>query len=317
MRARVLKSGKREFSCKILESNEMVQATALGKLLKGKEIVVGDYVDIETIEETGEYQISSVEERNNEIFRVIVRENKRKVTAANCDLMIILTSVSRPEYKRGIVDRFLVRAYQWDIEPVVVFNKMDEFNSDELDISFETERLSRLGIKTFETSAKFQDYQKMFLELGIEDLKDYIRNKTSIFLGQSGVGKSKIISALSDGEIELLSQQVGRAGKGSHTTTWSEIIECKAFSTIDSPGIRSFSLEDISPDDLIEYFPDLVDIACKCKFSNCAHSSNTKGCAFWELDQDNRDTQLIMSRLDSFRRIYSEISQTPQWAKKI
>ena len=294
----------------------MIQACALGKLLRGKEIVVGDYVTLEKIADGEEYQIAAVEERKSEIFRVIVRENKKKVTAANCDLMIILTSVSKPEFKRGIVDRFLVRAYQWGIEPVVVFNKMDEFDTQEMDFSFEVDRLSLLGIKCYEVSAKFEDYKIRFLNLGISDLKNYIKNKTSIFLGQSGVGKSKMISALSDGEIKLLSQQVGRAGKGSHTTTWSEIVECDSFSTIDSPGIRSFSLEDISPDDLLTFFPDLVEIACQCKFNNCSHDEKTKGCAFWKLDQNDRNTALIMSRLDSYLRIYSEISETPQWAKK-
>ncbi|MGZ3809588.1 MAG: GTPase RsgA, partial [Bacteriovorax sp.] len=133
LKARVFKSAKREFDCKIEGTGEMVVATALGNLLKGDEntIVVGDYVMIEN------NVITEVLPRTNEIYRLIIREQKKKVTASNCDLMVIVSSVSRPEYKRGIVDRFLVRAHQWGIRPLIVFNKMDEYNEDELDIMFE------------------------------------------------------------------------------------------------------------------------------------------------------------------------------------
>ena len=121
LKARVNKSAKREFECRILDSGELVVATALGNLLKGDEnsIVVGDYVMIDN------NVIVEVLPRTNEIFRLIVREQKKKVTASNCDLMVIVSSVSRPEYKRGIVDRFLVRAHQWGIRPLIVFKKMD------------------------------------------------------------------------------------------------------------------------------------------------------------------------------------------------
>jgi len=317
MRARVIRSAKREFDCKIMDSGEVVTATALGKLLKKNEtVVVGDFVELSKIEETGEYQISKREERSNEIFRIIIREQKKKVTAANCDLLIILCSVSKPEYKRGLVDRYLVRAHQWQIEPIVIFNKMDEYTEDLFDIKFETDRLNDLGVKCFETSAKFEDYKNRYLDAGAEELKEYIKGKTSIFLGQSGVGKSKSITSLSDGKVDLKTKNVGKGGKGSHTTTWSEIIECGEFTTIDSPGIRSFSLDDIDPEQLLSYFPDLEEIAVTCKFTNCTHAENAKGCRFWtDYNPETREGELVHSRLDSFKRIYEEISQIPAWQR--
>ncbi len=318
-RARVIRSAKREFDCKILETGEVVTATALGNLVKKNEsIVVGDYVTLDQLEETNAYQISKREERKNEIFRIIIREQKKKVTAANCDLLIILSSVSKPEYKRGLIDRYLVRAHQWQIEPVVVFNKMDEYTEDLFDIRFETDRLKELGVKCFETSAKHLEYKRKYLDAGVSELKEYIKGKTSIFLGQSGVGKSKSISSLSGGEIDLRVKNIGKGGKGSHTTTWSEIIECGDFTTIDSPGIRSFSLEDIDPDELISYFPDLDEIAVNCKFTNCTHESNAKGCKFWtEHAPDTREGELVHSRLESFKRIHEETSQVPTWQKNV
>jgi len=313
-KARVFKSAKREFDCQILESKQMVVATALGNLLKGDEnsIVVGDFVMIDD-----KNTIVEVLPRTNEMFRLIVREQKKKVTASNCDLMVIVSSVSRPEYKRGIVDRFLVRAHQWGIRPLMVFNKMDEYNPDNLDIHFECDRMKNLGIECFEISALDPYYKTRYLGLGIDDLKDRLRNKTSIFLGQSGVGKSKLITASSDGHIHLLSKEVGKVGKGTHTTTWSEIVDCETMSLIDSPGIRSFGVEDLLEEDLISYFPDLEEGAVLCKFSNCNHLEGTNGCYFYsKLDHNSHQAKLLMSRLESYLRMKEEISQTPSYLKK-
>ena len=311
IKARVFKSAKREFECK-LSSGEMIVATALGNLLKGDDnsIVVGDYVMIENT------TIVEVLPRLNELYRLIIREQKKKVTASNCDLLVIVSSVSRPEYKRGIVDRFLVRAHQWGIRPLMVFNKMDQYNPDLLDIQFEFDRMNNLGIECFEISAAKDDYQRRFLDLGLEDLKARLLLKTSIFLGQSGVGKSKLISRVSDGKINLLSNEVGKIGKGKHTTSWSEIVDCESMSLIDSPGIRSFGVEDLLKEELITYFPDIEEAAVKCKFSNCEHQEDSKGCFFYNLDQTLRTTQLLMSRLDSFCRMKEEVSETPSYLKK-
>lgn len=320
LKARVCRSAKREFECKLLDSEKTVMAKAMGNLLKKNEtIVVGDYVEIEKDQSLDIYHIVKVAPRSSEIFRVIIREAKKKVTAANCDLLIILTSVSKPEYKRGIIDRFLVRAYQWGVEPIVVFNKMDEYNEDSFDIKFERDRLKSLSIKSFEISAKDSNYKNSYLELGPESLKNYLKNKTAIFLGQSGVGKSSTISWLSGGEIDLRVKAVGKGGKGAHTTTWSEIIDFDDFSLIDSPGIRSFSIDDLVGENLIDYFPDLSDIAVNCKFSDCNHIENSKGCAFREnkTNLDDYEYKLLISRLDSFLRMNDEIAEIPVWQKKV
>lgn len=311
LKARVLRSAKREFICK-LENKELVTATALGNLLKGDEcsIVVGDYVIIEN------KTIVEILPRTNELYRLIIREQKKKVTAANCDLLVIVCSVSRPEYKRGIVDRFLVRAHQWGIRPIVVFNKMDQYDPNLLDIQFELERMNHLGVNCFEVSCTDPNFTNQYLEFGMSDLKKILQSKTSIFLGQSGVGKSKLIGLVSDGKIQLLSREVGKVGKGTHTTTWSEIVDCDTMSLVDSPGIRSFGVEDLLVENLLSYFPDIEEHAGKCKFSNCDHFENSKGCYFHTLDKTYRSTQLILSRLDSFIRMKEEISSIPSYLKK-
>lgn len=320
-KAQVIRSAQRQFTCKIHsgeKEGQTVEATALGNLLKGDTIVVGDKVELTTIAETAEFQISKVIERESEIFRISIREQKKKVTAANCNLLVILSSVSKPAYKQGIVDRFLVRACQWEIKPIVVFNKCDELNQEEVDLSFESERLKPLGVECFEISALNKEaYQLQKLDKGWAELMETLKDRTAIFLGQSGVGKSRTISSLSGGEIDLKTHAVGKVGKGSHTTTWSELIELPHFNLIDSPGIRSFSLEDIDPEELITLFPDLEEVAIHCKFNNCQHEESSKGCAFHQNDWEEDKKARYFSRLASFKRIVEETSQTPTWSKKL
>ena len=164
-KAKVIKSSKRDFECQTLDDPKtIVMATALGNLLKGEDsIVVGDEVMID------DKKIVEVLPRRSEIYRLLIREKKKKVTAANCDFMVIVNSVSRPEFKRGIVDRFLVRAHQWQIRPIVVFNKMDEYSEDMFDLQFEVDRLKHLGVECFDMSAKSGgSYQTRFMSNGFE-----------------------------------------------------------------------------------------------------------------------------------------------------
>jgi len=230
-------------------------------------------------------------------------------------VIVIVVAASRPEYKRGLVDRYLVRAVQWEIDAVLVFNKMDE-KAEDLDILFECDRVKELGVDAFEISSTDDGYKNQFLPRGLEDLKNYISHKTAIFLGQSGVGKSKLITSLTDRKIEILSGDLAKVGKGAHTTTWAEIIECGNFHLVDSPGVRAMSLEDISQEEIIQLFPDLYPIAKNCKFSNCPHTENIKGCAFQALDHSKREDQLILTRLDSLIRLTEEIKTIPDWQRE-
>jgi ribosome biogenesis GTPase len=311
--ASIYESHKKEFICKIESENKTVSASAKRTVLKNNQLVPGDKV---LLEKTGsEYQIVDLIDRTNEIFRMIIRERKKRVTAANCDLVIIATSVSKPPYKQGVIDRFTTRTFQWDVPAIVIFNKMDEFKND-FDIDFEMRRLENLGIECFEISAKHPDNPPGFGRSSFKDLKNKLVKAQAIILGQSGVGKSTLINSLSDGEVILRSSEIGRSGKGSHTTSWSEMIDCKTFRIIDSPGIRSFSLDDIVPEELINFFPDLLPISLTCRFNNCQHESSSKGCAFYCGGIDARAADIIESRLLSYKKIMGEISKTSVWQKK-
>jgi ribosome biogenesis GTPase len=311
--AHIYEAHKKDFLCRIESENKTVSASAKRTVLKSNQLVAGDKV---LLEKTGDaYQITDLIDRKNEIFRMNIRENKKRVTAANCDLVIIATSVSRPPYKQGVIDRFTIRSFQWDVPAVVVFNKMDEFQND-FDIDFEMRRFENIGIECFEVSAKYPEKPARFGRGPFKDLQKKLINTQAIILGQSGVGKSRLITSISDREVILVSNELGRSGKGIHTTTWSEMIDCGTFRIIDSPGIRSFSLEDISPEELINFFPDLLPISLTCQFNNCQHESSTKGCAFYGESTDPQKADIIKSRLSSYKNILEEISGSPAWQKK-
>ena len=306
--AHIYEAHKKEFLCKIESENKTVSASAKGTVLKGNQLVAGDRV---LLEKSGDdYQIVDLIKRTNEIFRMNIRERKKRMIAANCDLVIIVTSVSRPHYKQGVMDRFATRTFQWDVPAVVVFNKMDEFQND-FDIDLEMRRFENLGIECFEVSAEYPETIPRFGRGSFKDLREKLLNTQAIILGQSGVGKSSLITSLSNGEVVLPSSEIGKNGKGSHTTSWSEMIDCGVFRIIDSPGIRSFSLDDILPEELINFFPDLLPISLACKFNDCRHGSTSKGCAFYGGDIDPGTADIIGSRLSSYKKILDEISGTP------
>ena len=311
--AHIYEAHKKEFLCKIDSENKTVSASARGTVLKSNQLVAGDKV---LLEKNGDdYQIVDLIDRTNEIFRMNVRERKKRITAANCDLVIIATSVSRPPYKQGVIDRFATRSFQWDVPAIVVFNKMDEFQ-DDFDIDFEMRRFENLGIECFEVSATYPENPSRFGRGSFKDLQNKLVKTQAIILGQSGVGKSKLITSLSNNEVILVSNEIGKSGKGSHTTSWAEMIDCGKFRIIDSPGIRSFSLDDILPEELINFFPDLLPISLTCRFNNCRHESSSKGCAFYGEDTDPQTADIIESRLSSYKKIMEEISETPAWRKK-
>ena len=318
IRARIFRSSKRHFDCQREDTKELVLATALAALLKEDHMVVGDWVDLSPPPIGGEeWKIEKVIERSNSIFRNIPRENKRKVIAANVDVMLVVVSAGKPDYKRGLVDRYLARSDFWGVPAFLVFNKMDLYEEDDFDIQFETERLKWLNVECFEVSAENPERKPKYLKQGFEELSNKLEKQTTILVGHSGVGKSHLITSLTEGKVKLLSGELGSIGKGAHTTTWAELIDAEKFTLIDSPGIRSMSLSDLTKQDLLYCFSDINEWTTKCQFSsNCTHEANSRGCFFQKLYIGKREDQLILSRLDSYKRVLEEVSNVPDWLKK-
>ena len=195
MIGKILRSAKKNFICKVVETGDEIEAITAGVVLRTQTPVVGDFVELNL--ENGVYLITEIHQRQNEIARHISRERKKKIIAANIDLLVIVVSLGKPAYKRGLVDRYLARALSWNLSTILIFNKADQYQHlASLDINFEAERLAPLEVMSFEVSAKQSTYQQQFLSRGVEELHKTLKGKTALMVGQSGVGKSKLISAL-------------------------------------------------------------------------------------------------------------------------
>ena len=130
-------------------------------------------------------------------------------------------------------------------------------------------------------------------------------------MGQSGVGKSKLIQSLSNEQIQTKSLELGVVGKGVHTTSWTEFHVLDNLNLIDSPGIRFLSLNDITKEELLPLMPDLEELSRNCKFHNCQHEEKSKGCIFWS----GQNSQIIDSRFQSYLRFKEEIQSGKEWEK--
>jgi len=309
--AKVIRSSKREFDCLLDQNQEEVKAVCLREIIKKNHIVVGDNVLIRPQTNDNRYEIFEMIPRQNEIFRRIVRSNKKKVIASNIDLILIVASVSKPDYKPFLIDRYITRSVQWEIPALVIFNKMDQFD-DQFDIELEKKKFDQLGVNYFEIS----NLQESPYYENIQTLKDLLTDKTTITLGQSGVGKSKLISSLSDGEIELLSSRLAKGiQKGAHTTSWAELIDLKTFYMIDSPGVRTLAVNDISNEELPSLFPDLLPLFSRCQFHDCRHEENSKGCYFNTLELETDEELIIYRRLIAFMKMREEVEKIPDWQR--
>lgn len=224
-------------------------------------VVVGDNVKISI---TGFYAgvIEETEERRSFLFRG-VSQNKYHVMVANVDLILI--TVTLDNFSQNLIDRYIVMSLKGNIQPVIIVNKWDLDICEEKrkEIEQSLEYYKSLGIQIFITSC--------LTLLGISKLKAFTKNKTNMFLGQSGVGKTSLFNQLT-GKNYLIQKTNQKTGKGLHTTTRSVLISTQDAWYVDSPGIRLFSLYAITPIELQKFFIDIANKANFCKYSSCLHN---------------------------------------------
>ena len=247
-----------------------------------------------------------------------------KPVAANIDTIFITLS-PQPEPISTLIDRFLIAAENADIDVCLLLNKQDLMGSDQA-VTHEINELlalySQLGYPVFRYCAthgegdennKSDEYEKER-----QRFIDALANKTSILVGQSGVGKSSIINALT-GNLSAKIGDISSANeKGRHTTTTSQLYQLGngddsnanadakiATGIIDSPGIREFGLWHLSPDDIINGLPEFEHHAQNCQFRDCQHGQS-KGCA---LQAAFEQGDIHPSRISSYHHILDSLDQ--------
>ena len=283
------------------ENNEFFECRIKGKFrMKGikstNPIAVGDVVDFELDETTDETvgQIHNIHDRKNYIVRKSVNLSKQThIIASNIDVVFLLITINNPPTTTSFIDRFLVTAEAYGIEAVLVFNKIDTFDEAMLDEQLYLQHIySEIGYKCLRISSTEKK--------GIEQLKEMMIGKTSMFSGHSGVGKSTLVNAL-EPNLNLKTKHISEQSKqGQHTTTFAEMYDLSFDAKIiDTPGIKGFGIVDMESAEISDYFPEFFKLKDQCKFNNCLHKEEPH-CAVKEALENNK---IAWSRYNSYLKI--------------
>lgn len=222
-----------------------------------------------------------------------------KTVAANIDQIFIVIA-PYPEAHANLIDRYLIAAHAIDLAPVLIINKQDAIDEKikpKMDLLETTYR--QLGYPVIKLSTQSQS--------DLSELQLVLRDKTSVFVGQSGVGKSSLINALLP-DAQLRVGGLSERHQGTHTTTSAVLLHFpEGGDLIDSPGIREFGLWHMDADEILEGFIEFRPYIGHCKFRDCSHS-HEPGCALLKAVEQGKISQL---RMDSYRSILNSVSSHP------
>lgn len=259
-------------------------------------IAVGDRVEFEIEHGQQSAVITKLEPRKNYIIRRSVNLSKQtQIIGANLDLALLVVTLASPPTSTGFIDRFLVTAEAYGIPAALVFNKLDLFSEEGLEILAEYMAIyENLGYPCYTVSALEKE--------NIEELNEVLKDKITLISGHSGVGKSTLINAIIPGADLKTGNISDWSDKGKHTTTFAEMIDLPfGGKLIDTPGIRELGIVDIEPQELSHYFPEMRNLLNQCKFHNCRHI-NEPGCAVLDALENGG---IEPSRYDSYLSIYN------------
>ncbi|TMU87831.1 ribosome small subunit-dependent GTPase A [Bacillus sp. BHET2] len=273
----------------VLSEGSVTQCRGRGIFRKNKVTpLVGDYVEFQAENQTEGYLLK-VFDRKNELVRPPI---------ANVDQSILVFSASEPDFSPALLDRFLVLVESKEIEPLICVTKMDLLTPDQSNkIEGFVEDYRSFGYEVLMTSSK--------TEHGVEELTPYLKDKISVFAGQSGVGKSSLLNALKP-ELELKTAMISsHLGRGKHTTRHVELIDIENGLVADTPGFSSLEFSELEIEELPQCFPEMVEVAEKCKFRGCLHINEPK-CAVKSAVEDG---EIPAYRYEHYLTFHKEIKE--------
>lgn len=240
--------------------------------------------------------IEAVEPRESEFVRPDFYDGLKPV-AANIDQILIVAALL-PDLAPNIIDRYLIAVEQLDITPVLLINKLDLIDDSNRDLVANIQHMyESIDYKVVVLSAK--------LEQGIEQIKSLLVDKTSVFVGQSGVGKSSIVNAILPA-VDIETKQVSDNSRlGVHTTTASRLYRLEnGGSIIDSPGVREFAMWHLENEQILHGFVEFRPYLHQCKFRDCKHQKDP-GCALQKAIADGLVSQ---ARYQSYLKILQTVT---------
>jgi len=273
-------------------------------------IAVGDRVKFAPVEvagETGRFALEGRELPEAVIEAVeprrttLVRQYERKVhaVAANVDVVVIVASANAPTLRPHLIDRYMVMAHHGGMRPVVCINKAD-LDADGAAAAV-AKRYRCLGYRAIMTC--------VLDGLGLDELCDAVRDATSVFVGQSGVGKSSLLNALAPG-FRLRVGELTEMERGRHTTTTAQLLKWPfGGHVVDTPGVRQFEFAEIEAHEIDDCFVEFVDLIPRCRFAGCSHTHEV-GCAVKQAVEEGR---IAPERYDSYCKMYEECAEKPRY----
>ncbi len=271
--------------------DEIIECRAKGIFRKrGISPLPGDYVEIE--HEAGTNVISEILQRKNVFVRPPV---------ANIDVFVIVVSTVKPVPSLLIIDKLAAIACEKNAQPVIVITKQDLKSAEFLQTAYE-----KSNIKTIVADVKNSE--------SLDEIKDVLKNKCSIFCGNSGVGKSTLLSALLP-DISFETAEISeKLGRGRHTTRQVTLYEAFGGFVADTPGFASIEIQKACPiqkENLQFAFTEIKPYFGKCKFANCSHTLEI-GCAVRLAVQEGK---IAKNRYDNYVSIYNSVKEVSEWQK--
>jgi ribosome biogenesis GTPase len=269
-------------------------------------VTVGDWV---LFERKGEKEgiILQIQPRHSILSRADnLSRRKEQLIAANVDQVLITLSVVSPSLKLGLSDRYIIAAQKGNMAPIILFNKMDLLNKSPGDPNVQKERELFIELATAYRHLKIPvGAVSVATGEGLDELKAIMKDKTSVFSGQSGVGKSSLINKITGLELETKGI-VEKTQKGSHTTSSAQLIPLDFGGwCIDTPGIKSFGVWDLSKDEIEQYFTEIFLEGHQCRYPDCAHIHENE-CAVKKAVEEGRISSL---RYMSYFSLIHDIAQ--------
>ncbi len=299
MRGIVIKNTGSWYSVKT-DEGPVVESKIKGNFrLKGirstNPVAVGDRVQIVTNAE-GTAFITEIEDRKNYIIRKSQNLSKQShILAANVDQAFLVVTINHPQTSTTFIDRFLASAEAYRVPVVLVFNKTDLYDEEEMRYQQALVNLyETVGYECHQICASAPDGQ---IGEPLDVLRPLMKNKVTLLAGNSGVGKSTMINHFIP-EAEARVAEISEAhDTGMHTTTFSEMMLLPDGGyLIDTPGIKGFGTFDMEPEEITSYFKEIFHFSKDCRFSNCTHT-HEPGCAVLKALDDH---YIALSRYESY-----------------